>query len=210
MGSPTPEEELVARLREGGVRPTEIAGLLDGWTHAERVAAVRALGRGEQRVLYRAVEGFAGLQLADLVPPSVGAKVAVRHYGRNTLPAFTLFEKRFCRPADADTAKPEALYGYNFQPTPLLGSLTGPGYFLAVEDPSRGEVWIDYTRVPPADPEGLPPGWPPVQSNERGLSRFVYGFMIDTLRRVSEHVSIGSAARRGRDLGSWFVLCREA
>jgi hypothetical protein len=37
----------------------------------------------------------------------------------------------------------------------------------------------------------------------------VYGFMVDTLRRVSLHVTIGSAARNGRDLGSWFVLVRE-
>jgi hypothetical protein len=48
-----------------------------------------------------------------------------------------------------------------------------------------------------------------IQPNERGLSRFVYGFMVDTLRRVSEHVTIGSAARKGRDMGSWFLLTRE-
>ena len=49
-----------------------------------------------------------------------------------------------------------------------------------------------------------------VRANERLLlGRFVYGFMIDTLRRVSEHVTIGSAARKGRDMGSWFLLCRE-
>ena len=35
-------------------------------------------------------------------------------------------------------------------------------------------------------------------------------FMVDTLRRVSEHVTIGSAARKGKDMGSWFALCREA
>ena len=58
-------------------------------------------------------------------------------------------------------------------------------------------------------PPQAPPGWPAVRRNEVGLSRFVYGYMIDTLRRVSEHVSIGSAARKGRDMGSWFVLCRE-
>ena len=45
---------------------------------------------------------------------------------------------------------------------------------------------------------------------KRGLSRFVYGFMVDTLRGVSEHVTIGSAARRGKDHGSWFILCRES
>lgn len=210
MTTPTPSGELAARLRGGAVRPAEIAGLLDGMDPAERVEAVRGLGRREQRALYRAVDGFAELQLADLVPPATPARTAVRHYGRNTLPLFTLFEKRFCRPGDADTAKPDELYGYNHQPAPLLGRITGPGYFVAVEDPNRAEVWIDYTRVPPADPERLPPGWPPVKPNETGPSRFVYGFMLDTLRRVSEHVSIGSAARHGKDIGSWFVLCREA
>ena len=51
--------------------------------------------------------------------------------------------------------------------------------------------------------------WPEVQSNERGLSRFVYGFMVDRLRRVSEHVTIGSAARKGKEMGSYFVLTRD-
>jgi hypothetical protein len=37
----------------------------------------------------------------------------------------------------------------------------------------------------------------------------VYGFLVDTLRAVSEHVTIGSAARKGKDMGSWFILCRE-
>jgi hypothetical protein len=189
-------------VAERPTAPARIAQLLDGLAPAERVAAVRSLGRAEQRALYAAVAGFLPLRLADLVPPSVADLVPVRHSGRNTLPAFTLFEKRFCRPRGADPQKPGALWGYNHQ---ALAPLTGPGYFMAVEDPGRPEVWVDYTRVPPAGA----PGWPPVRSNERGLSRFVYGFMIDTLRRVSEHVTIGSAARRGREIGSWFVLCRE-
>jgi hypothetical protein len=209
MQSPTPAAELSARLREGPVPPSEVASLLDGMSHVERVDAVRGLGRAEQRNLYRAVDGFAEVQLADLVPPGVAELTPVRHYGRNTLPAFTRFEKRFCRPRGADAAKPDELFGYNFQPTPLLGSITGPGYFLAVEDRNRAEVLIDYTHVPSPD-AAVPDGWPDVRRNEAGLSRFVYGFMIDTLRRVSEHVTIGSAARKGKDLGSWFVLCREA
>ena len=165
-------------------------------------SAARALGRNEQRRLYAAVDGFRPLALEDVVPPSVPDFEPVRHLGRNTLPAFTHFEKRFCRPRGADARKPEALYGYNFQ---SLSPLTGPGYFLAVTAPGRPEVWVDYRRVPPDHPEG----WPEIRSNERGLSRFVYGFMVDTLRGVSDHVTIGSAARNGKDLGSWFVLCRE-
>ena len=77
-------------------------------------------------------------------------------------------------------------------------------YFVAVEDAERHEVLVDYRQLPAEQP----PGWPAVKPNERGLSRFVYGFMVDRVRRVSEHVTIGSASRAGRDLGSYFVLCR--
>jgi hypothetical protein len=200
MGSAA--RELVGRLGGEAIDPEAVAALLDGLTHTERVEAVRALGRREQRRLYAGVDGFRPVALADLVPPSVPDFTPVRHYGRNTLPAFTHFEKRFCRPRGEDANKPGSLYGYNFQ---SLSPLTGPGYFVAVAAPGRPEVWVDYRRVPPDHPQG----WPEIRSNERGLSRFVYGFMVDTLRGVSQHVTIGSAARNGKDLGSWFVLCRE-
>jgi hypothetical protein len=197
-----PADELAARIAETPVSPKAIAALLDGLAHADRVAATRALGRRAQARLYRAVDGFLPLRLSDMVPPARPDWSEVRHFGRNTLPAFTLFEKRFCRPRGADPDRPEVLYGFNFQ---SLSPLTGPGYFLGVEAKDRPEVLVDYNRVPADHPDG----WPGIRPNERGLSRFVYGFMIDTLRRVSEHVTIGSAARRGRDLGSWFVLCRD-
>ncbi len=197
-----PARELLARIAEEPIDVRKVAQLLDSLSHAARLAATRALGRGQQRRLYAAVEGALPLTLADLVPPGAADLAPVRHFGRNTLPAFRLFEKRFCRPAGADAAKPGELYGFNFQ---ALEWLTGPGYFVASEDPSRLEVWIDYRRIPPQ----APPGWPALCSNERGVSRLVYGFMVDTLRRVSEHVTIGSAARGGRGLDSWFVLCRQ-
>jgi hypothetical protein len=195
-------DEVKALLREAPIRPTAVPPLLDGLRPAERVTAIRALGRSEQRRLYDAVDGFREVRLHDLVPPGVADFVTVRHHGRNTLPLFTHFEKRFCRPRGADHQKPGELYGFNFQ---AMSPVTGPGYFVARESPERPEVWVDYTRVPPEHPEG----WPAIRVNERGLARFVYGFMVDTLRRVSEHVTIGSAARRGKDLGSWFILCRE-
>lgn len=197
-----PAEELKARIAETPLDRQAIASLLDGLDHAARVEATRALGRREQKRLYEAVDGFLPLHLEDLVPSRVADFTPVRHYGKNTLPAFTHFEKRFCRPKGADPTKPDALYGFNFQ---AMSPLTGPGYFVAVEAETRPEVLVDYNRLPDAHPEG----WPEIRSNERGLSRFVYGFMIDTLRRVSEHVTIGSAARKGADLGSWFILTRE-
>jgi hypothetical protein len=200
--SSSPQGELKALLAERPVRPQSVADLLDGLTHEERVGAIRSLGRGPQSRLYEAVDGFRPVYLADLVRPEVDDFVPVRHFGRNTLPFFTHFEKRFCRPPGADPDKPGELYGFNFQ---FLAPLTGPGYFVAREDPGRPEVWVDYNQIPPSHPDG----WPEVASNNRGLPRLVFGFMVDTLRRVSEHVTIGSAARRGRDIGSWFVLCRE-
>ena len=195
-------EEFRARLQEGGA-PSGLASFLDALSHDERVAVIRSLGRGDQRRLYEAVDGFAEVSLRDIVPPATPAGATVRHFGKNTLPAFTHFEKRFCRPAGADAEKPGELFGFNFQ---TMQPVTGPGYFVAVEDAGRREVLVDYNRVPETQPEG----WPAIRRNERGLSRFVYGFMVDTLRRVSEHVTIGSAARKGKDMGSWFVLTREA
>lgn len=204
VGSGTVQQELLDLLREPPVQPARVAKLLDELGSAERIEAVRAVGRREQARLYAAVEGFEPLRLVDLVPPEVSDLATVRHYGKNTLPAFSHFEKRFCRPAGADPRKPDTLWGFNHQPlTPLL---IGPGYFLAHEDPARSEVLIDYREVPPEHPEG----WPAIRPNDRGPARLVFGSMVDTLRRVSEHVTIGSAAKAGKDMGSWFLLCRES
>lgn len=197
-----PAAELRQRVRAAGAKPIDLARWLDAQGEADRVAAVRGLGRAEQRALFDLVDGFAALRLADLVPPHVPALATVRHFGRNSLPAFRLFEKRFTRPSGEDAGSPRELHGYNFQP---MERWTGPGYFVAVDAPDREEVQIDYRRLPDQHPEG----WPDIRPNDRGPARFVYGHMVDTLRRVSEHVSIGRAARHGRDLQSWFVLCRE-
>jgi len=202
MSNDTVKSELAARLRETPLRLKELAALLDGLSHGERVAWVRSVGRADQRRLYEAAAGFLPLGLADLVPPSRVDGETVRHFGKNTLPAFTHFEKRFCRPAGQDPQRPGRLYGFNFQ---AMAWLTGPGYYVAHADPARPEVLIDYRELPPA----APAGWPPLRRNEVGAARFVYGFMVDRLRRVSEHVTIGSAARNGKDLGSWFLLTRE-
>ncbi len=202
MPSDTMNSELAARLAETPLRLKELAALLDGLSHDARVTWVRSVGRADQRRLWEAAPGFLPLALADLVPPSRADGETVRHFGKNTLPAFTHFEKRFCRPAGQDPRRPSSLYGFNFQ---TMSWLTGPGYYVAHADPALPEVLIDYRELPPA----APAGWPPLRRNEVGAARFVYGFMVDRLRRVSEHVTIGSAARNGKDLGSWFLLTRE-
>ena len=194
-------EAFAKSVGDSAVAASGIAALFDGLSDDLRVALVRSLGRGEQRALYRKVEGFAPVALVDLVPASRGDLEEVRHLGLNTLPAFRVFEKRFCRLPGEDATGPSALAGYNFQ---TMSPITGPGYFVAVEDPDRREVLVDYRRLP----ESKPADWPRIQSNERGLARFVYGFMVDRLRRVSEHVTIGSATRKGREMGSYFALTR--
>ena len=194
-------EAFESMIADASVAPGTIAGLLDGLDPTIRPRVIRRLGRVGQRSLYAKVEGHASLELTDLVPPDCAELAGVRHLGRNSLPAFTIFEKRFCRLPGSDPSAPGALAGYNFQ---TLSPLTGPGYFMAVEDENTREVLVDYRRLP----DQKPADWPEIRSNERGLARFVYGFMVDRLRRVSEHVTIGSAARNGRDLGSYFILCR--
>lgn len=194
--------ELVGRLRESTIKNVDIAQFLDGLSSEDRVSAIRTIGAKDQHKLYDAAAGFAPVKLIELVQPDVPDLGVVRHYGKNSLPLFTEFEKRFSRPPGQDSSTPDELMGFNFQ---TMSPITGPGYFMATEDKDRGEVLVDYRRLPDCHP----PDWPEIRSNERGLGRFVYGFMVDTLRRVSEHVTIGSASRGGKDLGNWFVLCRE-
>jgi hypothetical protein len=177
-----------------------IAAFLDGLMPPERVKAIGALiGPTLQRRLYMAVRDTPGVALSDLVPPDSPPLGEVIFHGKNSLPAFTLFQKRFCRPSAACGG--QELWGYNHQ---SLAWLTGPGYFVAHEDPARG-VALDYRRVPPEHPEG----WPDVRTNDAGFSRFVYKNMVDYLRRVSNDIFIGSAYRGGKELGNFFVLCRE-
>jgi hypothetical protein len=185
-------------LTEAAPRPAAIASFLDDLTHAQRVIAVRGLGRWQLQALYQRVEGYGELGVNDLVPADKPPFTPVRHFGQNTLPVFKEFEKRFYRMDD-----PEAVGGANFQ---TFDAFTGPGYFIAQRDPERPEILIDYRRVP----EKAPAGWPKIRGNETGLSRMVYGFMVDRLRRVSEHVSIGSAFRDGKPVGAYFALCRDA
>ena len=190
-----------AMISDSGVAAATLSKFLDELDETTRTRVVRGLGRRDQQALYGKVEGFAALGLVDLVPPARSDLEEVRHLGRNSLPAFKIFEKRFCRLPGNRPDAPETLAGYNFQ---AMSPVTGPGYFVARDDTKTREVLVDYHLLP----DQKPSDWPPIRSNERGLSRFVYGFMIDRLRRVSKHVTIGSAARNGRDLGSYFVLNR--
>ncbi|TVR03371.1 MAG: hypothetical protein EA398_05165 [Deltaproteobacteria bacterium] len=183
----------------------EIAATLDGMGDEERVAATRELGKSSQVALWEKAASAEALTLDFFVPQDRGRVQEVIHEGRNTLPAFKVFQKRFCRPADAE----DRLFGYNEGAT---RGLIGPGFFLAVDspDPPAGAegcaIVIDYFRVPQGP---VPDAWPAVVPNEQGLQRWVYAKTRDYMRRVSAHVSIGRAFKNGtKPMPAWFVLCR--
>ena len=184
----------------------DIADLLDRAGPADRWAQVQELDRALQRTLYVKAAG-SDMDLAQLVSDA-DPRVEVIHDGLNTLPlpaSLRRFQKRFCRP---DGGAPGRTFGYNEGPTRRL---LGPGYFVATAvdkgSPSRvhGSIMVDYYQVPD-DP--VADGWPAVVPNSSGLQRFVYHETRDFLRRVSAHVSVGAAYKRGRPLDHYFVLCR--
>lgn len=166
---------------------------------ARRKREVLSLGRGHQRRLFDAAEGYRPIELTHLVPADTPDLREVQHDGLNTLPAFRNFAKVFTRPEESAGE----LWGYNRNPA-LLETTVGPGYFVAHDHHVPGELLVNYLMLPP---RGLP-GWPPVIPNSARLSRFVYHGMQDVLRGVSEHVSIGRAQKGGRFLPAWFVLVR--
>ena len=177
-----------------------LSAWLDGLDAAARKAATVAMTPRQQARLYEAARGFRPLGLDHFVPPGVGPLQEVVHTGKNSIPIVSRFEKVFCAP-EAGSVE---LWGYNRNPRSIQG-FTGPGYFVcyAIE---AGEVLIDYTKVPPGPP---PEGWPGIRPNSAGLSRFIYVRTQDTMRGVSRHLSIGRAAREGKLMDNWFVLCRQ-
>lgn len=185
----------LAHLVDAGRPQAELAAHLDALDTRGRVREVRALSAAQLKRLWRLCEGAPAFTLDDLVPPSLGEGRTVVYAGKNSLPAFTEFEKHFARVSGV-------VVGYNHQVT---SRLTGPGYFTCVPSPEDPrELLFDYTRVPDA----TPPGWPPVASNARGVAKLVYGGLHDFNRRVSKDVTIGWATRQGKDLDAYFALAR--
>jgi hypothetical protein len=174
-----------------------LSKVLDELGHPARVWATRQWCRDTQAGLYEAAKGFRPVSLDDYVPPGTAPLTQVITWGMNTLPAHNHFQKRFCRPTAGDD-----LVGYNFQG---LSGLTGPGYYMVHPAADAGEVDIDYTKEPTEKPDA----WPDIVPNSARLGRFVYAGMIDVMRGLSSHVSIGRARKAHGWMDAWFVLVRE-
>jgi hypothetical protein len=181
--------------------PAEMAGTLDGLSDDARIDVIAHLGRRQLAAMYDAAADSEPLTLTDFVPAHVAPRTEVIHAGKNSLPLFSRFQKRFCRaPQPASTE----LWGYNEQ---TMRPFTGPGYFVCHLD-EEGRLVIDYRNTPAAGPQDLPPGWPPILPNSARLSRFIYNGTVDVMRRVSQRVSVGRAHRAGKPMDAWFALVR--
>jgi hypothetical protein len=187
-------------ITEKKVDLERLAKDLDELGHPGRVWAVHQWTKGIQARLYEAAKGFRKITLEDFVPEGVGPLVEVIHEGKNTLPAHTHFQKRFCKPKDE--SKKDALWGYNHQ---SLAGITGPGYFVTHLAGDEGEVDIDYTMIPPEKPEA----WPGIAPAGTRFGRFVYHGMVDVMRGISKNVSIGRARKAKGWMDAWFILVRE-
>ena len=190
----------VTVLLEPTIDLKRLSEVLDGLGHEGRVHAIRGWAKHRQAALFEAAKGHLPIDLAFLVPPSIGPLVEVIHEGKNTLPVFTHFQKRFVKLEGEESL----IGGYNHQ---TMSPVTGPGYFVVNQGAGEheGELAVDYTKVP----KHKPASWPAVQSNEGGLGALVYGGMIDYLRALSTHVSIGRAYKKGKAMDAWFCLVRK-
>lgn len=174
----------------------EIAAHLDALAPYSRVDQVTAVGGNLIGRLYDAAAGNAPLDVEFLVPRKETGTVIFE--GRNSLPMFTRFQKRFARVG-------EVVIGYNHQ---TMSVVTGPGYFVA-RPPTEGEahpdeLFFDYTMDPPRS--GKPVDWPTWKPNTAGLSRAVYAHMKDYCRRVANGVLVGKAYKNGVAQGAYFTL----
>ncbi len=172
---------------------------LDEVGHFARLWSVSQWTREDQATVFEAAKGFRPVTLDDFVPPTVPPRTEVIHHGKNSLPAASHFEKRFIKLARDDAR--DVLVGRNFQPLSLL---TGPGYYVARPSAESGEVDLDYTMTPVETLET----WGALRSNDGGVSRFVYYGLVDVMRGVSSHVTVGRGKKKGRYVDNWFVLVR--
>lgn len=193
---------LVEELRRG-VSIDELATALDGMSHAERLDQMYRFNGKDQAQLYEMAAGRTCSLAEDFIPEERGKLQEIIFWGKNSLPMFTHFQKRFCRPESA--VDPLVAYGYNEQ---VMKLFTGPGYFIARDAKTEDKVprvVVDYFDVPNEKVST----WPKILPNNARLSRFVYYQTRDWMWKVSTHVTIGRAKKIDNWMDNWFWLCRE-
>lgn len=198
----------VTTLIEPEILLPRLAEILDGLGHEGRVHTVATWTKQQKAAIFEAAKGHMPLDVDFLVPSGVAELVPVIHEGHNTLAVHNHFQKRFAKlpegsvVGEGDERSPIA--GYNHQ---ALAVFSGPGYFVArkATGEHEGELAIDYTK----QPKDKPASWPPIRDNGGLIPGIVYGDMIDYLRGISTHVSLGRAYKHGKPFDAWFALVRE-
>ena len=190
--------QILTLLRDPRLDLDALGDALDAAHHEERMAFLRELTPKLQQRLFEAAQGRP-VRLTDMVPQGTPPLRPIIHEGQNTLPSFRRFQKRFCLPERQDAARPFVV-GYNHQ---TFSPVTGPGYFSAYEHEGSGELWIDYRELPQERPQE----WPRIIANHKKLGLLVYHGMVDRMRRVSSHVTVGRAYKKDA-MNAWFTLVR--
>ena len=190
----------------------QIANHLDGLGHEERLAQVRDLNSSQLAALYDRADGC-HLELEQLVAADVPAGQEVVHHGINSVPVVGgTFRKRMTRVAEGEAM----LAGYNDNDgfVAQVGWFTGPGYFVirprGCSNPDgrtdTEQLFVDYYEQPAAAPVA---GWPDPKPTIGLTASLVFGQMCDYMWRVSAHVCIGAAYKKGKAVGPHFALVRE-
>src|SRR5262249_28614574 len=100
----SPSTESFVSLVEKDAAAADIAAPLDGLTPAHRIAEVQAMGGALQAKLWTIAKGKGALDLANWVQGTDKINI---YEGKNSLVAFTHFQKRFWRAPSGDVV------GYN-------------------------------------------------------------------------------------------------
>jgi hypothetical protein len=188
----------LSALLEPAPNLERLAKTLDEFGAAGRLHCIRGWNRNTQARLFEALAGAhehtQPLTLDHFAPGGTALESHV-HEGINSLPVFSQFQKRFARTESG------SVVGYNHSTTTRF---TGPGYFSMRAGDRTNELAIDYTLLP----SERAATWPDIIPNAAKLGRFVFDGMVDHMRKLSHHVSIGRAAKGGKMMDAWFVLCR--
>jgi hypothetical protein len=181
-------------MLDKGAKQADISSFLDGLSSSERLEQVLAVTGSGVGKLYEAVKGGPATTLAESFPASLTEGRTLILEGRNSLPTFSRFQKRFLR-------KGSEVIGYNHQ---TMSFVTGPGFFVATDADSThpDELLFDYTLVP----SFFPPDWPVYKPNDHLFSKLVYANMKDYCRHVARGVLVGSAFRNGKPENAFFTL----
>lgn len=181
-----------------------LANYLDQLEQKQRIHEVTSLTASQQKMLWFAAEGSERLTMDFFVPANKPALEQVIHWGQNSLPFATKFQKVMCR-----TSNTVGHAGYNVSP---LAWLVGNGFFVTRAttdaDFDNHGIVVDYTQVP----SEASASWPAIKvCGKDRLGIIPYAGNHDFMRKVSQHVSIGRAkkANSKKWMPNWFVLCRE-